>query len=190
MFSELSDLQPISKSEMPAAYLNVPNGRMFYQFHTWSLKQINLLRKRVGRDLASKDPVRAAKGVKNLTMLTMIIGSTQMLAKDVKRLLAGDESVLASPENIPSEFVFGVLSNFGVGKWGLEQAAKRGSVGDVVGGTAPAVEIIGKIGMDLGKAAYYQDEKYLIDVALRDWGMGRFVSQWLMPDEPYKYPGK
>src|SRR3569623_1854087 len=43
-FSELSDLQPVSKMEVPQAYLESPNGRVIYMLKTFMLKQFDLAR--------------------------------------------------------------------------------------------------------------------------------------------------
>ena len=43
LWSELSGSQPISLSDMPQGYLAAPNGRIFYQLKSFTLKQIQLL---------------------------------------------------------------------------------------------------------------------------------------------------
>ncbi len=44
VFAELADVQPITLFEMPAKYLEAPNGRVMYMLRTFQLKYMNLLR--------------------------------------------------------------------------------------------------------------------------------------------------
>ena len=41
MYMKLWDIQPLTKAQMPKAYLDNPNGRLFYQFKTFGIKQLD-----------------------------------------------------------------------------------------------------------------------------------------------------
>lgn len=41
MYVKLSNIQPLTKAQMPKAYLNNPNWRLFYQFKTFGIKQLD-----------------------------------------------------------------------------------------------------------------------------------------------------
>ena len=41
MYMKLSNIQPLTKAQMPKAYLNNPNWRLFYQFKTFGIKQLD-----------------------------------------------------------------------------------------------------------------------------------------------------
>ena len=41
MYMKLWDVQPLTKAQMPKAYLDNPNGRLFYQFKTFGIKQLD-----------------------------------------------------------------------------------------------------------------------------------------------------
>lgn len=60
LWHELADVQPISKSEMPAQWLNSKNGRIFYALHTFQLRQLDLVRNRIFA-LAKTNPKEAAR---------------------------------------------------------------------------------------------------------------------------------
>jgi len=60
MWNSLTDVQPISKAEMPVNWLNRPNGRVFYQFLTFMLKQLSNVNRTVVRPLAEGRPAFAA----------------------------------------------------------------------------------------------------------------------------------
>ena len=41
MYMKLGNIQPLTKAQMPKAYLDNPNGRLFYQFKTFGIKQLD-----------------------------------------------------------------------------------------------------------------------------------------------------
>lgn len=41
MYMKLSNIQPLTRAQMPKAYLNNPNWRLFYQFKTFGIKQLD-----------------------------------------------------------------------------------------------------------------------------------------------------
>ncbi len=86
LFSELSDVQPISLSEMPAAYLKSPNGRLLYTLKTFMLRQMDILR-REGIDEINKG--NTGKGVANILRYGMLIGAGNAGAGYVKDMMLG-----------------------------------------------------------------------------------------------------
>ena len=45
LFDQLSDFQPITRAEMPEVYLNKPNGRIFYLLKTFTIRQMDTVRR-------------------------------------------------------------------------------------------------------------------------------------------------
>jgi len=72
-FRELADAQPITKIEVPQAYLDNPNGRVMYQLKTFAIKQMDLARRKVWQQLRGGNP---GEGIKN----ALRIGATLALA--------------------------------------------------------------------------------------------------------------
>lgn len=72
-FRELADAQPITKIEVPQAYLDNPNARVAYQLKTFAIKQMDLARRKVWQQLRGGNP---AEGIKN----ALRIGATLALA--------------------------------------------------------------------------------------------------------------
>tara|TARA_R110000823_G_scaffold225550_1_gene353315 strand:+ start:2019 stop:4991 length:2973 start_codon:yes stop_codon:yes gene_type:complete len=60
MFTKLSEHQPISYSEYPAAYMNNPNGRILYMLKSFTLKQWDLVRRNLYQEF-KKAPNKKAK---------------------------------------------------------------------------------------------------------------------------------
>ena len=61
MFSELSDVQPISKLEVPQGYLDNPNGRVLYMLKTFMLKQADIVRREVVQEFRNGNRVKATQ---------------------------------------------------------------------------------------------------------------------------------
>ncbi len=59
LFSELSGVQPINLSQMPLKYLNMKGGRVLYALKSFTLKQLDLIRRTVIDEAAKGNFVKA-----------------------------------------------------------------------------------------------------------------------------------
>ena len=84
LWNELADTQPIGLSEMPEKYLNMPNGRIFYAYKTFALKQMNYM-----RNMVMADTNAFRKGY-NLTMFAAMFTLANSGIDGVKEALSGD----------------------------------------------------------------------------------------------------
>lgn len=85
LFSEISDIQPISLAEMPVGYLRGGNGRIFYMLKSYTLKQLDIYRREIVSNLASGDVKKTATGLKNFISLgasLMLMGLSSDALKD------------------------------------------------------------------------------------------------------------
>jgi len=89
LFSELSDVQPISLAEMPIGYLRGGNGRVFYMLKTYTVKQIDIYRTKIFSEIASGEPKRMAMGVHNLIKLAVSLMLMGMGSDALKDLMLG-----------------------------------------------------------------------------------------------------
>lgn len=94
LFNKLADFQPVTKSEMPQKYLEMPNGRIFYMLKSFTLKQIDVFRREAIDDLVSGDKKKAAKGMKNLVLLGGWFMFANATADEVKDMVLGRETSL------------------------------------------------------------------------------------------------
>jgi len=139
LFSELSNTQPITKLEVPQAYLNHPNGRILYQMKTYMLKQIDVVRRDAYQEIAKGNYV---KGARNLVGLAAALSLANIPGDLVKDMLAG------RPIDLDKiDYVENLLQNFGInhytmGKINRETLAKgikEFAVGTV---TPPSLSIL------------------------------------------------
>jgi len=63
MWNSLTNVQPISKAEMPMHWLKNPNLRLMYQFTTFFLKQLSNIKRTVGKPLSEGRPITAAANI-------------------------------------------------------------------------------------------------------------------------------
>jgi hypothetical protein len=88
LWHELTRVQPIALSEMPAWYLNHPKGRIFYMLKTFTLKQLDLLRREAYEEIKKGN---VAKGAYNLTRHAAILGLANGSVENVKAWLRGED---------------------------------------------------------------------------------------------------
>ena len=87
LFNELLDVQPITMSQMPTAYLNATkvmggSGRLLYQLKTFTLKQMDMVRTRALQKIANG---RVVEGTAELAKYGLILGGTNATAQTAKR---------------------------------------------------------------------------------------------------------
>ena len=147
LFSELSDVQPISKAELPEAYLRNPNGRLVYMLKTFMLKQMDLVRRDAYEEIKKGN---VAKGVKNLATYAMVLGLSEAGTQAVKDWLMGrpvDFTATTVPEN--------VLKTFGWSQYAIEKARKGRPVEALVGTLTPPYQMMDDIIRRDPKAVQY-----------------------------------
>lgn len=74
LFSELSEIQPVSMSEMPPGYSAGGNGRIFYMLKSYQLKMLDIYRREVF-DRYATDPLQATKNLVTLTTALAMTGA-------------------------------------------------------------------------------------------------------------------
>ncbi len=112
-FAELSRTQPITKMEMPVAYLNNPNGRTLYQYKTFMLKQMDVVRRDFYQQIRDGHVV---KGVKNLVGYGAVLGIAGMPAEAIKDYLSGKEVDLSA-----SDIPMNMIKTFGMSEYMLDK---------------------------------------------------------------------
>ena len=121
LFSELADVQPISLSEMPEAYLKSGNGRLFYMLKTYTIKQIDVFRNEVFLKMKS-NPREALGNLIRLSTMLMLANATADLIKDL---------LLNRPIEPEDYVIDNILRLFGVSKFTLYKFKAEGAAGAV-----------------------------------------------------------
>lgn len=87
LFSEISDFQPISLSEMPEVYLTSGNGRIFYMLKTYSIKLVDVFRNEAFKQMKTDQK----QGLQNLIKLGFYVMALGVGADSLKDLFMGRE---------------------------------------------------------------------------------------------------
>lgn len=135
LFSELSDAQPITKLELPQAYLDHPNGRILYQMKTYMLKQMDVIRRDAFQEIAKGNYVR---GAKNLVAVAGALALSNVPGDIVKDWISGRPIDLAK-----IDWVENLLQNFGLNRYSLDKINRstpgKGTKEFLVGTVTPPI---------------------------------------------------
>jgi len=125
-FTKLSEHQPISYSEYPAAYLRNPNGRLAYMLKSFTLKQYDLVRRNLYQEFKKAEGVKAKSLVAWKTAKVAGFMATGGLAVDkTKDLILGRE---IKPEDLPMDAVWSLAGAFGLTRYIGEGKLRQGDV--------------------------------------------------------------
>jgi hypothetical protein len=126
LFNELSDVQPITLSEVPQAYLDSPNGRIAYMLKTFTLKQYDLIRKNIVQE-AKRGNIGAATtyALRYAIFMSVANGTIQTVRDALQgRITSGDEAM----EVFPSAMLWEGLSVLGFNQYVSERYLQRGDI--------------------------------------------------------------
>ena len=123
-FTKLSEHQPISYSEYPAAYLNNPNGRLLYMLKSFTLKQYDLARRNLYQEFKKAPTKRKKAAILAKTAKVGLFMAGGGLAVDkAKDLILGRE---VKPEDLHTDALWSLISAYGITRYAGEQAVKKG----------------------------------------------------------------
>lgn len=146
LWNELSGSQPISLSDMPQGYLAAPNGRIFYQLKSFTLKQIQLLNDSVV-DEARKGNYKTAG--KNAVAYGLIVGGGQSIVQEARNAAKGRGFEI---DRIPDHFTNYALSMMGSSKYNLEQIEDLRLSDAITSMVSPAILSVSDFVEDQGRA--------------------------------------
>lgn len=104
-FMELARFQPISRIEYPKFYLEHPNFRSYLWLQSWTMKQLDLVRRESYNQIKAG---KVASGVKNLVALGVTMGAANTSVEAVKAYLLGKE-----PKLDTGTLALNIFKNFG-----------------------------------------------------------------------------
>lgn len=140
LFNELADLQPITLSEMPLKYLQNPNGRIFYMLKTFTLKQLDIMRRNIWQEFNKGNK---AVAVRNAAKYLGVVSAFNLGAEISKEaLLTKDFDVEAVPDMVVSN----LFKNFGASEYLLNKYGSKGQIGTMLGEmVAPPLNVVDSV---------------------------------------------
>ena len=134
IWHELSDVPPISLSELPEAYLNNPKLRIAYMFKTFMLKQMDVIRQTAFKKMRSG---QKAEGLADLARYMIMVGVANTGAQTAKDAVAGKDI-----EVEPMDFVKNLLKTFAWSEYTAKQVKEKGPITALGAVAIPPVDII------------------------------------------------
>lgn len=128
-FHELSDVQPISLSEMPEWYLRKPEGRLLYMLKSFTLKQYDIVRRNIVQEYAKGNKAQA---IKNATAFVGYVTAANVGTQVVKDWMQGRE---VRPEDIPTRSMWTLLGVFGMNQYVAGRYLSQGDLGGAISST-------------------------------------------------------
>lgn len=120
LFSELSDVQPISLAEMPEKYLSGGNGRILYMLKSFAIKQIDLFRNEAFQKIQQPGAANKVEGIRRLVYLAGTLGLANAGADLLKNIL------LNRPTDISDMIVDNMVRLTGISKYAIYDARRNG----------------------------------------------------------------
>ena len=144
LWNELSDAQPISMSEMPQAYLNAPNGRIFYALKSFTLKQVDLIRKNVVQEYKAGNKLKAGR---RLVGYSVLVGGMNGTIQETKDWMLGRGF---NAKDIPNNSYNHLVSLLFAGQYMQERYLKQGDIAGFVANTlTPPMALLTDVGKDI-----------------------------------------
>lgn len=145
LWSELSDVQPISLSEMPAAYLNNPNWRIAYTLKSYSIKQLDVIRRTIVDEFkAGGNKVEGTKQLARYLAIVPLMGGTIEETKDLvlgRGFNAEEIMTIGAPETL--------LKLFQMSKFSRSQLGSGDASGFVSGVLLPPLGYVDSVIKDM-----------------------------------------
>ena len=145
LYNRLSNVAPISLSEMPAAYSGNPNARIFYSLKSYTIKQFDFIRQESFSKMGSKKTFN--EGFTNLFRIAILAMAANGTADVLK-------AILFNREIDEEDLVWNnILRMFGITKYTTTKARKEG-IGTAIVNTIlpPQVGIVNDFTKDIDKS--------------------------------------
>jgi len=124
LWNELAERQPIALSEMPQKYLEVPNGRLLYALKTFTLKQMDMLRKDIAGQWAKGNKKEAVRNLVAYAALVPTVNVSIDMAKDL--ILQRDINL--ETDELADRYVANIFKIFGSSEYIMENYGAKGKL--------------------------------------------------------------
>ncbi len=149
LFAELSDVQPITRLEVPQAYLNMPGGRIIYWLKSYMLKQADIVRRDAYNEIKKGTLEGVRTGVGNLTKYGLYLGIAGATTNAIQDWIMGRDVKLSA-----SDVWLNAIKTFGFSEYMLEQA-KTSPAKAIAGVVAPPYRMFDDLLKSDGSAVKY-----------------------------------
>lgn len=142
LFNELSDLQPISKIEVPEKYLRSDSGKIFYALKTYQLKLFDIYRNDIFKKIKEGNVHEGMQRLGRLTASLVLLGAGVDQIKDF---------VFGRKTNFDDLVIDNFLKIGGMSKYTTWQARREGVPKALINLLAPPMGVLTDVGKDINK---------------------------------------
>jgi len=142
LFNELSDLQPISKIEVPEKYLRSDSGKIFYALKTYQLKLFDIYRNDIFKKIKEGNVKEGLGRLGRLTASLVLLGAGVDQVKDF---------VFGRKTNFDDLVIDNFLKIGGMSKYTTWQARREGIPKAIINTLAPPMGVATDVGKDINK---------------------------------------
>lgn len=174
-FNELSDMQPVTLSELPQAYLDNAGWRVLYMLKSFMLKQIDVVRRNIIQEWDKGNRVQA---VKNAAVLWGYLATSNAGTGVIKDTILGRE---VRAEQLPNRAMWALLGIYGMDKYTSDRYLANGQITEaaknMIVPATPIWDALFSVGSDVVKNEVDRDTMFkLVKVTP---GGGNIVYSWL-----------
>ena len=119
LFNQLSEIAPISMSEMPPSYAKNPNLRIMWMLKSYTVKQLNFMREQSFSKIASGEKAQVIEGLQNLIKIGTVMMAANATADTLKDFIFGREI------DSGDIMIDNILRIFGLSRYVTRKAAKN-----------------------------------------------------------------
>lgn len=156
VWNDLTDVQPVTLTEMPEGYLKNPNGRIFYSLKSYMIKQLDLVRNRSVAKMQSKDKETRLEGLRDLARYVGTVGLGNAAVGTVRDYyLSGGDSRALTPSNYTDNFINTLMATTFLNRYLVDRYISEGKLGEAISATftPPALNVIDDVGTALVEVA-------------------------------------
>jgi GH24 family phage-related lysozyme (muramidase) len=160
LWHELTNIQPVALSEMPLKYLEFPDGRLLYMLRTFTIKQLDFMRREIFSEARRGNHYQFAKKFAQFGMLFVLANSG---IDELKDFMQGREV------DFEDHLIDNIWTLAGVNKYTMDKAGQQGPISAAIDFVAPPLTVF--------------DDLYRgIDDPKRLWNLmpigGRMIKGW------------
>lgn len=143
LWNELSNVQPISMAQVPQAYLNKPDGRIFYALKSFTIKQLDLIRRSVIQEYKAGNKIKAGR---NFLAYSLLVAGLNGTVKETKDWMLGKGF---SPEEISDNSFEHLWSLIFASQYVQERYLKQGDIeGYLTNAFMPPISLLSDVAKD------------------------------------------
>mgnify|MGYP003636185646 CR=1 FL=1 len=124
-FAELAEIQPISMFQASQFYGDKPNGRLLFMLQSFTLKQWDIVRRKIYQEAKKPGLQPKINAAYNLGKLSLYLGAANFGTQRIKDFVLGRDNYA---DNIPLDMSFALSGAMGIGKYNFDRYLSRGDI--------------------------------------------------------------